>query len=173
MALTQKHFWTWRNVLIALALVLAVSALAVGYSLYRTIAVVIPHSYAAWTTGDLLVEFMQTHHDHWPSGWDDLAKARDSLVQKGRNIYWDFNKLPAIVKIDWNVDPPALAKAVLTKGESAVFVVTQKNGSKLEAKWGPDTEPNRKVALHLIRRFGSSNAMELPKTASATNIVQP
>lgn len=158
---------TWKKVLGLLLAVVGTSAVFGGYSIYRMVAVVVPHSYAAWMTGDLLVEFMETHNDHWPRGWEDLAKARDSLVQKGRNIYYDFDKLPIIVKIDWNAEPAALTKAALA-GESELRVVTQLDGSRLESKWGSDTEPNRKVGRYLIQRRARLTAEPSP-TATAPN----
>jgi hypothetical protein len=143
---------TWKRVLALLFAIIGIYAAYSGYSLYRLTYVIIPHSYAAWTVGDLLVEYMDTHDGNWPRGWKDLEEAKDGLLRKGRNIYYDFDKLPAVAKIDWTADTASLTKIALATGESGLNVVTQINGSRLEARWGPDTEPNRKVARYLIQR---------------------
>ena len=169
----QSKLITWKRVLSLLLVVVGLYAVHAGYSIYRMVAVRIPHSYAAWATGDLLVEYMETHEGSWPRGWEDLKKAEESLVKKGRNIYYDFDKLPAMVKIDWSAEPSILAKEALADGASSLKAVTRLDGSRLEAVWGPATEPNRKVAFHLIQRYGPTNAMGLPETASSTNVVRP
>jgi hypothetical protein len=61
MATPRKPLLDWKSTLLAaLALLGALSAVA-AYSVYRNVTGVIAHSYAAWTTGDLLVEYMETH----------------------------------------------------------------------------------------------------------------
>ena len=65
--------------MVALLVIIGVWALFTGYSICRTVVVVVPHSYAAWTTGDLLVEYMDTHNGGWTQNWGDLENARDSL----------------------------------------------------------------------------------------------
>ena len=163
--MSGRRAFTWKKALMALLVIIGVWALFIGYSICHTVIVVIPHSYAAWTTGDLLVEYMNTHNGSWPRGWKDLENARDSLIRKGRNIYYDFNKLPAIVRIDWTAEPAALAKAALSDGESAIRAITQLDGSKLEARWGPDTEPNRKVGRYLVQKYSTP-----PSTPNETNV---
>jgi hypothetical protein len=32
----------------------------------------IPEAYAAWDTGTLLIEYMKSHDNQWPSGWNAL-----------------------------------------------------------------------------------------------------
>ena len=163
--MSRRRAFTWKKALLALLVIIGVWALLTGYSICRMVIVVIPHSYAAWTTGDLLVEYMDTHNGGWPQNWEDLENARDSLIRKGRNIYYDFNKLPAIVKIDWNVNSTTLAKDALVGGESAVRVVTQLDGSRLEAQWGRDTEPNRKVGRYLIKKHSPPETVPSPTAA--------
>ncbi len=109
----------------------------VVHSIYHLVNVVVPHSYAAWPAGDLLVEYMETHDGKWPHGWVDLHEAT-SLTNKGTPIDRDFTHLPGIVKIGWNAPPEALAKVALAEGPSSVKVVTRLDGSRLEAKWGQD-----------------------------------
>ena len=155
MPLLKKRMLTWKR---ALSGLICAVALYVGYALcgiYHMVHVVIPHSYAAWDVGNLLVEYMDTHNGKWPQSWKNLHEAEDSLRQKGKNVYWNFDELPSIVKIDWNAEPEALAKNALAGGN--LKIVTQLDGSRLEAKWGPDTEPNRKVAEYLIKRHSTNS----------------
>lgn len=167
MTIPRSALLSWKRILSVGLILIAVIALLVCCSIYRMVKVVIPHSYAAWATVDLLIEYMETHDGKWPRAWNDLGSARDGLVQKGRNIYYQFERLPAVVKIDWNADPAALAKSVQAEGESALKVVTQPDGSRLESRWGSDTEPNRKVARYVIQRFASSNTPPRAKSAPA------
>ena len=173
MATHRSSLLTWKRILVSAFLLIGVLGLLVGYSIYRKVAIIVPHSYAAWTTGDLLIEYMETHAGNWPRGWEDLGEAKESLVKKGRSIHFQFDRLPAIVKIDWKAEPAALAKEAETRGESAINVVTQLDDSKLQAKWGPDTEPNRKVARYLIQRFAASNRSRPYKSALPTNATSP
>ncbi|HUK81108.1 MAG TPA: hypothetical protein VLZ12_00600, partial [Verrucomicrobiae bacterium] len=59
----------------ALVLAVVVWSGVAGYCMYRMAHVRIPNCYAAWTTGDLLVEYLRTHGDKWPHSWDDLRDA--------------------------------------------------------------------------------------------------
>ncbi len=155
MPLLKKRILTWKRLLLVLLVLICVVVLNVGYGIFHLVHVIIPHSYAAWDTGNLLVEYMDTHNGQWPQSWKNLHEAEDSLRQKGENVYWDFDKLPSIVKIDWNAEPEALAKSALA-GRN-LKIVTQLDGSRLEANWGPDTEPNRKVAEYLIKRYSTNS----------------
>jgi hypothetical protein len=137
-----------------------------GFKVYHLVHVEIPHSYAAWTTGDLIVEYLEIHNEKWPHSWADLQEAKDSLMKRGRAIYWDFNQLPSIVKIDWNVNSETIAKEALTGNESQIFVVTQLDGSKLETRWGPDTDPNRKIAQYFIKKYSTTNSTPKPAVIS-------
>ena len=155
---------------VALTSVITLFAIAyTAYSLYRVAYVRVPHSYAAWGTGDLLVEFMETHDGRWPREWKELSEARDSMLRKGRTVHGNFGQLPSMVKIDWDAKPAELAKLAVAQGETAVRVVTRPDGSRLEANWGPDTEPNRKVARYLINRYSASARTNAAESLSPVN----
>ena len=111
--------------------------------------IVVPHSYAAWASGDLLVVYMEKHHGKWPHNWDDLREAEKSiLTEHSRPVYYPIDKVEKIVKIDWSFDPAAWRGG-------PVHVVTQLDGSRLEANWGRDTEPNQKVHDYLEKKKGA------------------
>jgi hypothetical protein len=63
---------TLRRKLLIAALFLVLAFLAfIGYE-YVYLNRHIPEAYMAWDTGTLLVEYMKTHNDKWPSSWEDL-----------------------------------------------------------------------------------------------------
>jgi hypothetical protein len=164
MALLAPYRTTRRKVFRALLTILVALIVAIAgyvvYSIHHVVHVIIPHSYANWTTGNLLVEYMETHDGNWPHGWEDLHEAT-SLTNKGEPLYWDFTNLPGILKIDWKADPETLAKAALASGPSSLKVVTRLDGSKLEDCWQQDA--NQKVAGYLIKRYSTSGAAK-PQT---------
>ena len=127
-----------------------------GYQVYHLAYVLIPNSYAAWTTGDLIVEYIDTHEGKWPRRWDDLRVAEQSLKRRGQNVYWDFEKLPQMIQVDWTANPVALAKLQARSNEVPFEVVTKLDGSKVDAVWGEDREPNRKIYVYLKNRTEAS-----------------
>jgi hypothetical protein len=155
--MAERRVFTWRRVLLGVGALALASVLFIGYAIFHLVQVVIPHSYAAWETGDLMVTYLETHHGRWPRGWEDLREANAILAQRGRPIYCAFDQLPGIVKIDWSVDSEALARLAASNGNYRLKVVTQTNGSRLEANWGKDTEPNARIQRYLVARYETSN----------------
>lgn len=151
---------TSRRVIAAILGSLFLVAIVLGglwlYQAYQLAYVLIPNSYAAWATGDLIVEYVDTHEGKWPSGWDDLRAAKQSLERRSQPVYWDFEKLPRMVKVDWTANPAILSKLQAHSNEVPFQVVTKLDGSKVDARWGEDTEPNRKIYLYLKRRGEAS-----------------
>lgn len=123
-----------------------------GYQVYHLAYVLIPNSYAAWSTGDLIVEYIDTHEGKWPRSWDDLRIAEQSLERRGQPVYYDFQKLPQMIEVDWNANPVVLAKLQARSNEVPFEVVTKLDGSRVDARWGEDTEPNRKIYAYLKKR---------------------
>jgi hypothetical protein len=132
--------------LIALLVVLAVQS---GIGLHRLVSVQIPNSYAAWTTGNLIVEHLKTHDDRWPRGWSDLREARDVIARRGEPIYCDFEKLPKMIAIDWTTDVQQLIERMDSNRGVPFPVVTKLDGSPADHRWGQDTEPNWQVYEYL------------------------
>ena len=151
--MAERRVFTWKRVFLGAATLAVASVLFIGYAIFHLVQVVIPHSYAAWETGDLMLTYLETHDGRWPRGWEDLREASATLRQRGRPIYRAFDELPRIVRIDWSVDPQALARLALSNGNYRLKVVTQTNGSRLEANWGQDTEPNAKIQRYLVERY--------------------
>jgi hypothetical protein len=137
---------TWKRLLLALVLAVGIVVVLILGSAVRNYRLM-PESYAAWTTGNLMVEYLETHTNQWPRNWEDLRSAKESY--KGGGLYTEFEKLPTFVKIDWNVDVAILTRAAIDNSNSVVRVITRPDGSNLRAIWGPDTEPNTKVMKYL------------------------
>jgi hypothetical protein len=131
-----------------MAAVLIVVVLAIGYSFIRT-WLLLPESYAAWTTGNLMVEYLQTHTNQWPHGWEDLRSATNSLQEKGMPVFVPLDQLPHFVKIDWRVDVGHLQQVAHSSSNVTIHVITRLDGSPLRAVVGPDTEPNNKIIRYL------------------------
>lgn len=132
---------------IGLAVVLVMSCVAVylGYAAVYTYRR-IPEAYAAWDTGTLLVEYMNSHERHWPSSWEDLL----SLVRKdteGRITLYGAKagdvhyaaSLSRFVSIDWKFDPSR---------DEQRSPVRRLDGSKFPVVWA-GTEPNERIRLYL------------------------
>src|SRR5262245_45848750 len=132
----------WKRLLLATAIGLI--ALAIGLSVFNTWRL-LPQSYAAWTTGNLMVEYLQTHTNKWPHGWEDLRSATNSLLLKGMPVYMSLDRLPHFVTIDWQVDVAHLQQVTRGDSNATAQVVTRLDGSRLRAIWGSDTEPNGKI----------------------------
>ena len=109
----------------------------------------IPEGYAAWTTGSLMVEYLQTHTNSWPRSWNDLRAATNSLGEKGKPVYMPLDHLPELVAIDWKVDPAGLIQALHTNADMKIRAVTRRDGSRLRAFWGGNAEPNAMIQEQL------------------------
>jgi hypothetical protein len=125
----------------------------------------LPEAYAAWDTGDLLVEYMKMHQNHWPRSWDDLLTVLDS--ESGRElILWgsragDIAYARALrnkVRVDWNFDP---CHSDLRNP------VSRPDGSPFPVVW-QDAEPNQlwrpRVAAVCYSSTWPSPRVALPAT---------
>ena len=126
-------------------IVFAIGACVIGYNLYRLVQVKIPKWYAAWTTGNLMVEYLATHTNQWPRSWEDLRAATNSLMEKGQPVYMPLDRLPRFVKVDWHAETENLLQAARSNSNAGLHLITRQDGSPLWAVWGLDTEPNAKV----------------------------
>jgi hypothetical protein len=138
----------WKRVALAAAGLLLLAVLAIGYSIYHTWSL-LPESYAAWTTGNLMVEYLQTHTNQWPRSWEDMRSATNSLQKGGMPVYLPLEKLQQFVKIDWKADARQLQQTLLRDSNATLRVVTRLDGVPLRALWGKDTEPNGKIERYL------------------------
>src|SRR2546430_2585264 len=63
-----------RKITVAVVVMIISVTAYIGYGIIHTLRR-IPEAYAAWDTGTLLVEYMKSHGNRWPSSWDDLLSA--------------------------------------------------------------------------------------------------
>jgi hypothetical protein len=111
---------------------------------FITLWLKLPESYAAWTSGNAVVDYMLEHTNHWPRDWDELRSATNRL-----NWYVPVERLKGVVKIDWQADVRKLAQEAKRDPNLKIHLVTRLDGKPLKAVWGPDTEPNTKILEYL------------------------
>ena len=162
MSAPRSYASVCKRLLLAFGLLLIVLVSMIGYNLYQMVDVKIPESYAAWTTGNLMVEYLMTHTNQWPRSWDDLRSATNSLQEKGMPVYMPLGQLERRVKIDWQADTGRLLQASRTGTNITINVITRFDGSKLFAVWGSDTEPNGKIMRYLKTTLEKSKTTPQP-----------
>jgi hypothetical protein len=151
----------WKILLLAAAAIVIYFA-ASFFNLYRKI----PESYAAWTTGNLMVDYLNTHSNQWPRSWQDLEQATNCLR------YVPIETLRTKVRINWDANFDQLLLQVQTNPRTPLQVVTRLDGSKLYAIWGRDTEPNNKIVSYLrwtLTDTNSSAAVAETNSSPVTN----
>lgn len=104
----------------------------------------LPESYAAWTSGNAVVDYLLENTNHWPRNWDDLRSATNRL-----NWFVPEEKLKEVVRIDWQIDVGKLAQEAKRDSKLKIHVVTRPDGKSLNAVIGPDTEPNTRILEYL------------------------
>jgi len=147
----------------ALAIIGAVAYFAIGilYTLSH-----LKEAYAAWDTGTLLVEYMRSHDDRWPSSWDDLLTilntdyGRTILLrgaQAGDIVY--ARSLGSMVAVDWTFNPrqPDYNKPI-SRPDGTAFPVVWKGA-----------EPNEMVSEYLAERAGTQPTSQLLKQPPLSN----
>ena len=142
----SRRWPIWKILLLAVA-VFVLYVIGSTFNVYRKI----PESYAAWTTGNLIVDYLNTYSNQWPRSWEDLDKATNCLR------YTPIESLRTTVKINWTVNFEDLLLSAATNHATPLKLVTRPDGSKLHAKWGPGTEPNNKIKGYLLWHLSQSN----------------
>src|SRR5882724_4095127 len=108
-------FWRGRvgRVVLMTLLVLGVAGGWIGYRVVYTLRG-LPDAYAMWDTGTLLVEYMKSHENRWPGGWDDLGETYERLASGkigNEHIHggMTLEQLRERVSVDWQADTGKLA----------------------------------------------------------------
>lgn len=111
----------------------------------------IPEAYAAWDTGSLLVVYMRTHENGWPSGWEDLLSVLEGERGKGIRLYGaqagDMPyaiSLQRVVAVDWSFDPRQVSPDSRP--------VTRLDGGEFSVHWAGG-EPNKMVRRYLAKEM--------------------
>ena len=167
MSSPRRHISVWKRLLLVFAVVFVAVVAIVGYDLYRLVHYKIPESYDAWTTGSLIVGYLEAHTNQWPTSWDDLQAATN--FNQPMSVFVPIDRLRQSVKIDWQVDVKHLQELVRSNPNATIRVVTRLDGLPLQAVWGPDTEPNAKIMSYLKTTLTTSNNA-LEPTATAPSV---
>ena len=132
---------------IAIGVVMTIFGVA-AYIAYAIIYTVrrLPEAYAAWDTGTLLVEYMKSHGNRWPSSWDDLvtmapSESADRIILHGAAAGGTnyVSSLRTKVAISWEFDPSR---------EGQGSPVTRPDGRRFPVVWS-GAEPNAMVYSYL------------------------
>ncbi len=138
---------TCRRIMVG-CLFLAVAALGwLAYSLLST-WYGIPDAYAAWDTGTLIIEYLDTHEGQWPRSWGELLTAEGTLRQHGRRLHTESRELPRRIKVDFSADPAKIARIKWSRGTQPVRVVTRADGKDFPVIW-ENAEPNAMIWMYL------------------------
>jgi hypothetical protein len=143
-----------------------------GYMFVRTWREV-PYAYAAWDAGTLLVEYLETHDNHWPRSWDELRAAETTLDSHGRRLRGSNGKggfiygdLKDAVAIDWNADVEAIAS--WDWDEATLRVVTRSDGRDFYFVW---ENPNTMVWKYL-RAHGKGRSPTNPVSTDSRPLAE-
>ena len=122
---TKRRWPIWKILLLA-AVAFLLYVIASAFNVYRKI----PESYAAWASGNLIVDYLNTHSNRWPRSWEELEQATNCLR------YVPIDTLRTKLKIDWEVNFDDLVQMARTNPSTSLHLVTRLDGSKLQAIWG-------------------------------------
>jgi hypothetical protein len=131
---------------------IAIASLAcLIWAAYRTAMADMRNSYAVSWVSEMVVDFMKTHDDAWPSGWDDLKESYHSVARQASDprppdYPWSFEELQSRVEVDWHADPKVLATAQRMNDAPPFKVIWLKDGGN--AHWS-GLEPNELVLKYL------------------------
>ncbi len=151
----RQNISVWKRLLLSLGILSIVVVALIGYNIYQMVHSKIPESYCAWTTGSLVVGYLQTHSNQWPRSWDDLRSATN--FNRPMSVFVPIDRLRQSVKIDWQVDVKHLQEIARSDPNARIHVVTRSDGSTLQAVWGPDTEPNGKIMNYIKTTLTTSD----------------
>ena len=158
---TGRHWPTWKILLLIVVSVVVYCIAHFAFAIYGLVSKKIPESYAAWTSGNLIVDYLNTHSNRWPRSWEDLDQATNCLR------YTPIETLRTKVKINWDANFDHLLELARTNRPMPLQLVTRPDGSKLYAKWGPDTEPNYKIKGYLLWVLTQTNT---PTTVTTNHL---
>ncbi|HEX3356972.1 MAG TPA: hypothetical protein VHS31_08380 [Tepidisphaeraceae bacterium] len=134
-----------RKIILLAAILVLAAFVWIAYGIIHTVQH-IPEAYAAWDTGTLLVEYMKTHENHWPTSWDNLLTVMDSdaghkilLRGAGAGDQKYAQSLRDKASVDWSFDPAH---------NDLRNPVTLLNGGSFSVLW-QGADPNEMVHTYL------------------------
>ena len=141
----------------------AIAVLVAGWLVYEILYTLhgLPEAYAAWDTGSLVIEYMDTNEGEWPRSWDQLLTVVTPGSSEGVLLHGASagdvkyaRSLEQVVAVDWTADPEQLAQTELQEGELPFRVITRKDGSDFPVLW-EGAEPNEMIWRYLRKRAQS------------------
>jgi hypothetical protein len=115
----------------------------------------IAEAYAAWDTGTLLVAYMKSHDNRWPTSWEELLsvlsdESGDQIPLRGAHA-GDLaygSSLREMVAVDWTFDPVHRdAKSPVTRLDKTAFPIVWEGH-----------DPNEMVRAYLKEAVRQSSA---------------
>jgi len=171
MSSPSQRIPVWKRLLFALGFVIVVVVSMVGYNIYQLVHSKIPESYDAWTTGTLVVGYLETHSNQWPRSWVDLSSATN--FNQPMSVFVPFERLRQSVKVDWHVDVGNLQQSVRNNSNATIHAVTRLDGAPLQAVWGPDTEPNAKIMNYIKLTLTTNQFLEPSADGASDSAARP
>jgi hypothetical protein len=144
----------WLPVVVAATSIAFISFIAyVSWSIHHAVTEVVPNCYAVEWVASMVIDYLATHDEEWPSGWDDL---RESYVNVAKKVShprepdypWPFDELRNRVEVDWSVNPRTLADTPADHGKPPFRVIWLRDGS--QSHWA-SSEPNQLI-LDFLRK---------------------
>ena len=126
---------------------------AAGYGIYclqQLVYVQVPNAYAMDWGAAMVIEYMKSNQNEWPSSWEDLRAPYETLAAP-QNYPWSFEEIQQRLTIDWKVDPNELATANPDSNGPPFRVIWLSDGS--ESHW-QGAEPNHSILEYLMETGG-------------------
>ncbi len=135
---------TWRSRLLWFVLGAAFTGASVfGYFMYQAVQSILGNPYYVWHASAMVIDYMRTHDNRWPTSWDDLSKTNPAPGESGG--FQNFDEVKKNVVIDWNARPEVLVNAKFdddNDDQPAFRVIWLRNGRSIH--WSC-AEPNRLI----------------------------
>jgi hypothetical protein len=111
-------------------------------------------AYAMWDGALLVIDHIDSHNGHWPTGWEDI----ESALRKGNVRTFgpeSMEELKERLIIDFDVDPVKFAAASPNSPEGLPKVIRLRNGRNT---YWEHAEPNALVHDHLNQKIRRANS---------------
>jgi hypothetical protein len=123
-----------------------------SYSVYQAFQSM-RDAYLVWHAAAMVIDHMRTHHNRWPSSWDELRQANPDPSESGG--FQNFEEVRKRITIDWAAQPGSLVKADYQDEEAPPFRVIYLRNGKI--RYWTGYEPN-----HVIWHYLQQNKHRFP-----------
>ncbi len=109
--------------------------------------------YAQWGAADMVIEYMESHDDHWPPNWEALRENFESGRGYLMHVGGTFEEFQKRIFIDFQADPEQLRKQSLASDDAQFDVI--------HAGWGSvrfGEGPNAVLRNYFRRKAGIIDA---------------